>query len=119
MAKVTRAENKLNKILEAINKGKVESKQERGEKTSYILKKYVVKKYICVEDVEDDDISFTITRKKALAEAEKYDGYQVFVTTETDMSEKEVVDSYKIRDEIEKAIQTLKSVLGPSTIRQN
>ena len=72
----------------------------------------MVKKYISVEDVEDDDISFTITRKKALAEAEKYDGYQVFVTTETDMSEKEVVDSYKIRDEIEKAIQTLKNVLG-------
>lgn len=111
-AKVIKAENKLNKILVAIKKGKVESKQERGEKTSYILKKYVVKKYISVEDVEDDDISFTITRKKALAEVEKYDGYQVFVTTETDLSEKEIVDSYKIRDEIEKAIQTLKSVLG-------
>jgi transposase len=110
--KVTRAENKLNELLEAVGNGKVKSKKEMDEKSGYILKKYSVNKYLEVEDVGEDEVSFTVMRKKALLEAEKYDGYQVFVTTEADMSEKDVVDSYKIRDEIEKAIQTLKSVLG-------
>ncbi len=43
----------------------------------------------------------------------------MFVTTEFDLGEKEVVDSYKTRDQIEKAIRTLKSVLGlhPQYIR--
>ena len=36
-------------------------------------------------------------------EDETYDGYHVFVTTEFDLSEREVVGSYKIRDQIEKA----------------
>ena len=112
MTKVTRAENKLNKLLESVRKGKVESKKQRDEKSGWILKNFAVKKFLEVEDVREDEVSFTITRKKALLEAEKYDGYQVFVTTETDMSEKDVIDSYKIRDEIEKAIQTLKSALG-------
>jgi transposase len=112
MTKVTRAENKLNKLLESVMKGKVESKKQRDEKSGWILKKFAVNKFLEVEDVREDEVSFTVTRKKALVEAEKYDGYQVFVTTETDMSEKDVIDSYKIRDEIEKAIQTLKSVLG-------
>jgi transposase len=112
MTKVTRAENKLNKLLESVSKGKVESKKERDEKSGWILKKYAVKKFLEVGDVKEDEVSFTVRRKKALVEAEKYDGYQVFVTTEMDMSEKDVIDSYKIRDEIEKAIQTLKSVLG-------
>jgi hypothetical protein len=41
---------------------------------------------------------------KALTEADKYDGYQVFVTTEFDLSEKDVIESYRTRDQIEKAI---------------
>lgn len=45
-------------------------------------------------------------------ELDKYDGYQVFVTTEFDLNEKEVIESYRTRDQIEKAIRTLKSVLG-------
>ena len=46
-------------------------------------------------------------RKKGM---EKYDGYQVFVTTEFDLNEKEVLESYRTRDQIEKAIRTLKSM---------
>jgi hypothetical protein len=55
---------------------------------------------------------FTIERTKALNELDKYDGYQVFVTTEFDLNEKEVLESYIMRDQREKAINTLKSVLG-------
>jgi transposase len=55
---------------------------------------------------------FTFEWTKALTEADKYDGYQVFVTTEFDLSEKDVIESYRTRDQIEKAIRTLKSVLG-------
>jgi transposase len=36
----------------------------------------------------------------------------VFVTTEFDLSEKDVIESYRTRDQIEKAIRTLKSVFG-------
>jgi len=75
-------------------------------------------------EIRKDAVAASVTRGRrkyvvawtaSVAEAEKYDGYQVFVTTETDMNEKEVVDSYKIRDEIKKAIQTLKNVLGLHT----
>jgi transposase len=52
-------------------------------------------------------------------EVEEYDGYQVFVTTELDLSEMEIIESYRVRDQIEKAIRTLKSVLGlhPQNVR--
>jgi hypothetical protein len=51
-------------------------------------------------------------KQKNLTYAEKYDGYQVFVTTELDLSEIEIIESYRVRDQIEKAIRTLNSVLG-------
>ena len=43
----------------------------------------------------------------------------LFVTTEFDLTEKQVVESYRTRDQIEKAIQTLKHVLGlhPQNVR--
>lgn len=37
---------------------------------------------------------FTVKRKKTLKEEEKYDGYQVFVITEFDLTEKQVIESY-------------------------
>ncbi|MCE8429442.1 MAG: transposase [Candidatus Methanoperedens sp.] len=58
-------------------------------------------------------------KQKNLTDAEKYDGYQVFVTTELDLSEIEIIESYRVRDQIEKAIRTLKSMLGlhPQNVR--
>ena len=53
-------------------------------------------------------------------EDETYDGYHVFVTTEFDLSEREVVGSYKIRDQIEKAFaDSEKCARAASTERQN
>ena len=44
-----------------------------------------------------------IRRKTGFEDVKTYDGYQVFMTTEFDLSERDVVRSYKIRDQIEKA----------------
>ncbi len=110
-SKIIKAEKDLNAILESIEKGKIESRAERDEKIGYVKRKYRVTKYISTKGSRKG-FSFTFKRTKTLAEADKYDGYQVFVTTEFDLSEEDVVESYRIRDQIEKAIRTLKSVLG-------
>ena len=43
---------------------------------------------------------------------ESSDGYQVYVTTEKEMSDADIVKAYRSRDRIEKALCTLKSCLG-------
>jgi transposase len=80
------------------------------------LQKQTKKKYDVIRSLitkgKRKGFSFTFEWTKTLTEADKYDGYQIFVTTEFDLSEKDVIDSYRTRDQIEKAIRTLKSVLG-------
>ena len=110
-SKIRKAEKELKAILESVEKSEIESRTERDEKIGYVKRKYGVTRYLATKGSRKG-FSFTIERTKALAEADKYDGYQVFVTTEHDLSEKEVVESYRTRDQIEKAIRTLKSVLG-------
>jgi len=116
--KVTKAEEGLKKLLESIEKGEIGSRSERDEKIGHIKRKYKVTRYLHTKG-NKKGFSFTIEKTKALDEVEKYDGYQVFVTTELDLSEKEVVESYRTRDQIEKAIRTLKSILGlhPQNVR--
>jgi transposase len=111
LSKVDKAEEELNKIIISVEKGKISDKSERDEKIGFIKRKYGVTKYIDVED-KVDGLNFTIKRLTYLDEVEEYDGYQVFVTTELDLSEIEIIESYRVRDQIEKAIRTLKSVLG-------
>jgi len=117
-AKIVKAEKELKKLLESVEKGEIGSRSERDEKIGHIKKKYKVTRYIYTKGSKKG-FSFTIERTRALKEVEKYDGYQIFVTTEHDLSEKEVVESYRIRDQIEKAIRTLKNVLGlhPQNVR--
>jgi transposase len=117
-AKVTKAEDGLKKLLESVKKGEIGSRSERDEKIGHIKRKYKVTRYLHTKG-NRKGFSFTIEKTKALDEVEKYDGYQVFVTTELDLSEKEVVESYRTRDQIEKAIRTLKSILGlhPQNVR--
>lgn len=117
-SKISKAEGELKKILESVEKGEIESRAERDEKIGYVKRKYRVTRYLATKGSRKG-FSFTIERTEALAEAHKYDGYQVFVTTELDLSEKDVVESYRTRDQIEKAIRTLKSVLGlhPQNVR--
>lgn len=110
-SKICKAENELKAVLESVEKGEIESRTERDEKIGYVKRKYKVTKYLATKGSRKG-FSFTFKRTKALAEADKYDGYQVLVTTEFDLSENEVVESYKTRDQIEKAIRTLKSFLG-------
>ena len=43
---------------------------------------------------------------------ESSDGYQVYVTTEKEMSDADIVEAYRSRDRIKKAIRTMKSCLG-------
>jgi len=118
LSKVSKAEEELNKIMISVEKGKVSDKSERDEKIGYIKRKYGVTKYIETPD-KVDGINFTIKRLTNLDEVKEYDGYQVFVTTELDLSEMEIIESYRVRDQIEKAIRTLKSVLGlhPQNVR--
>jgi len=118
LSKVSKAEEELNKIMKSIEKGKIIDKSERDEKIGYIKRKNGVTKYIETVD-KVDGLNFTIKRRTNLDEVEEYDGYQVFVTTELDLSEIEIIESYRVRDQIEKAIRTLKSVLGlhPQNVR--
>lgn len=118
LSKVTKAEEELNKIMISVEKGKISDKSERDEKIGYIKRKYGVTKYIETPD-KVDGINFTIKRLTNLDEIKEYDGYQVFVTTELDLSEIEIIESYRVRDQIEKVIRTLKSVLGlhPQNVR--
>ena len=110
-SKISKAENELKAVLESVEKGKIESRTERDEKIGYAKRKYGVTRYLATKGSRKG-FGFTIERTKTLEEAGKYDGYQIFVTTEFDLSEKEVVESYRTRDQIEKAIRTLKSFLG-------
>jgi transposase len=118
LSKFSKAEEELNKIMVSVEKGKISDKSERDEKIGHIKRKYGVTKYIETTD-KIDGLNFTVEKQKNLTDAEKYDGYQVFVTTELDMSEIEIIESYRVRDQIEKAIRTLKSVLGlhPQNVR--
>ncbi|TFH38814.1 MAG: IS1634 family transposase [ANME-2 cluster archaeon] len=118
LSKVSKAEEELNKVMISVEKGKITEKSMRDEKIGYIKRKYGVTKYIKTPD-KVNGLNFTIERLKKLDEVEQYDGYQVFVTTEFDLSEIEIVESYRVRDQIEKAIRTLKSVLGlhPQNVR--
>lgn len=110
-SKISRAEDELKAVLESIEKGEIESRTERDEKIGHIKRKYGVTRSLITKG-NRKGFSFTFEWTKALAEDDNYDGYQVFVTTEFDLSEKEVIESYRTRDQIEKAIRTLKSVLG-------
>jgi transposase len=110
-SKISRVEEELKAVLESIEKGEIESRTERDEKIGQIKRKYGVIRSLITKG-KRKGFSFTFEWTKTLAEADKYDGYQIFVTTEFDLSEKEVIESYKTRDQIEKAIRTLKSVLG-------
>ena len=118
LSKISRAEEEFNKIMVSVEKGKISDKSERDEKIGHIKRKYGVTKYFETID-RIDSLNFTMEKQKNLTDAEKYDGYQVFVTTELDLSELEIIESYRVRDQIEKAIRTLKSVLGlhPQNVR--
>jgi len=109
--RVKKAEEELRQLQESMAKGYVESRKHRDENIGYILKNYAVKRYLHIKR-KRSGLQFEVERTEALDEENQYDGYQVFVTTEMDLTEREIIDSYRIRDQIEKAIRILKNVLG-------
>jgi len=101
-ARVGKVEKELKKIQALIKNGEISSEKERDEQIGFVIKKCRVARYL--EAIgEEGSLNFVIRRKKGFEDVKTYDGYQVFVTTEFDLSEREVVESYKIRDQIEKA----------------
>jgi len=110
-AKMRKATEALNNLARAVKEGRIKSRTERDQKVGAILRKFGTGRFLRVEGVRKG-FDFTVRDTgKADVKADD-DGYQVFVTTELDMTEKDVVEFYRARDRIEKAIRTLKHCLG-------
>lgn len=123
--KLQKAEIALGKVLASIRFGKVKVQDVVKERVGHILREREVTKFFEIE-YKKRGVGFTYTRNKnVLQSAEKYDGYYTLCTTEEDMDPKEIIQTYRERDLLEKAIRTLKSVLdlrpiyahGPESIR--
>lgn len=97
--------------LEALAKGRVKSRAQRDRKVGAILRKHGVGRFLRIKG-EKNGFGFGVVESGKVREKAEHDGYQVFVTTEVDLTEKEVFDAYRARDIIEKVIRTLKSSLG-------
>ena len=109
-AKIAKALNELSTLSANIGKGRVKSSSERDRKTGTILRKHGVRRFIQVKGGKG--LAFTVTESASVGKGASSDGYQVYVTTEKDMSDADIVDAYRSRDRIEKAIRTMKSCLG-------
>ena len=109
-AKTEKAMNELNTLSKSIGNGRVKSRSERDRKIGTILRKHGVKRFIQVKGGKG--LAFTVTETANVEKGESSDGYQVYVTTEKQMSDADIVQAYRSRDRIEKAIRTLKSCLG-------
>jgi len=111
IAKIQKAREALEILQKATKEGRIKSRAERDQKIGAILRKYGAKRFLKPSG-NRKGFGFTIEETDKVEEKADEDGYQVFVTTELAMAEKEVVDWYRARDRIEKAIRTLKHCLG-------
>ena len=109
-AKIAKAMNELNTLSKSIGNGRVKSRSERDRKIGTILRKHGVKRFIQVKGGKG--LAFTVKESASVWKGESSDGYQVYVTTEKDMGDADIVEAYRSRDRIEKAIRTMKSCLG-------
>ncbi len=109
-ARIAKALNELSTLSANIGKGRVKSRSERDRKTGTILRKHGVRRFIQVKGGKG--LAFTVTESASVGKGESSDGYQVYVTTEKEMSDADIVEAYRSRDRIEKAIRTMKSCLG-------
>lgn len=110
-AKMKKAREDLEAFTQAVAKGRVKSRAQRDRKVGAILRKHGVGRFLRIKG-EKKGFGFEVVETGKAREKAEHDGYQVFVTTEADMTEKEVFDAYRARDIIEKVIRTLKSSLG-------
>lgn len=109
--RIEKAEDELKALQKRISEGKIGSREERDQEIGHILKSHRVTRYFGIKgDRKGFGFRFEINAK--VEEANIYEGYQIFVTTEIGLTEKEIVVSYRARDEVEKAICSLKNDLG-------
>ena len=110
-AKMRQARESLARLVKAVKAGRVKGRSERDAKVGAILARYGVKTFLRVRGARRG-FGFTVEETGARKEKGAKDGYQVYATTETWLTERDVVDFYRHRDRIEKAIRTMSSVLG-------
>ena len=110
-AKIKKAKDALKALAKSVRNGRIKTRVERDQKVGAILRKFGVGKFLKVQGTRPG-FGFTVMETGKAKKKADQDGFQVFVTTELDMTEKDVVSSYRARDRIEKAIRTLKHCLG-------
>ncbi len=110
-AKIVQAKEDLRRLRRAIRRGRVASRAERDRKVGAILRRYGVARFLEVRGARSG-FGLTVRATGKATERATQDGYQVLATSEVGMPAAEVFASYRARDRIEKAIRTLKSVLG-------
>ncbi|EQD56148.1 transposase, IS4 family protein [mine drainage metagenome] len=115
-AKRKQAQEALTKLAKAVAEGRVKSRSEREKRVGAILTKYGMKKILRVQGAREG-FGFTVEETEVLGAREEEDGYQVYATTERWLTEGDVVDFYRKRDRIEKAIRTMSACLGLAPVR--
>jgi len=107
-----KAKEGFSKLSRAIEAGRVKSRSERDRKVGTILARYGMRRFLRVQGARRG-LGFRVEETGVReAKEEGADGYQVYATTERWLTEKDVVDFYRRRDRIEKAIRTMSSCLG-------
>ena len=110
-AKMRQAREALARLAKAVKAGRVKVRSERDAKVGAILARYGMKTFLRVRGAHRG-FGFTVEETGARKEKGTKDSYQVYATTETGLTEADVVNFYRHRDRIEKAILTMSSVLG-------
>ena len=110
-AKRGKARAALDGLAKAITEGRVKSRSERDAKVGAVLRKFGMSRYLRVRGARKG-FGFTVEETGALSAKEAEAGYQVYATTESWLTEGEVVDFYRRRDRIEKSIRTMSACLG-------
>lgn len=110
-SRLEKAREELRSLKRGISQGKTKSRQERERRIGNILKNNKVKKFIqCEGDRKGMGFNFKTLQDK-LAEVERWDGAFIMVTTDTSLGPVDLINTYRERDRVEKAIRTLKVVL--------
>jgi transposase len=110
-AKIKNTEEDLARCQRAIAQGKIKSRKNRDKRIGNILKKNSVGRFIGYQG-HRKGYGFRFWRMiENIRDAESRDGIYVMVTTETRLTAQDMLESYRERDRIEKAIRVLKDIL--------
>ncbi len=111
IARIEEAEQDLEAVQKSVAKGKITSRKQRDLRIGHVQMSLGVKKYIECRGKRKGYGFESIRMKEEIEEAERWDGVFVLVTTEMELTPVEMLESYRERDRVEKAICVLKSVL--------